>query len=193
MSDIKQIGGDHYGGNEFQHWDMVAQCGTDYFAAVATKYLRRWRDAGGVQDIQKAITYVDKLLSTPCEPSSDPASVDEFMTQYIEINSIPPREARASRLLFGWQTTMDLLEARAIMAEIIQHEVCTWEEMMPLLGKIKPDGWQGYTFEGAKENKYWFRCIVCRVRFPVAVDAPPVLHHECDGSKPSLAYVNQDR
>jgi hypothetical protein len=190
---VKQIGGTHYGGSEFQHWDMVLQCGTDYCAAVATKYLRRWRDAGGIQDIQKAISYVDKLLSVPyaLKPTSSPTNVDELMIQYIAINNLPAREARASRLLFGWQNTMDLLEARVLMTEIIQAEVCSWEEMMPLLDKIKPDGWQGFTFEGAKENRYWFRCTVCRVRFPVAPEAPPVLHHECDGSKPTLAYVAQ--
>jgi len=190
---MKQVGGTHYGGNEFQHWDMVAECKTDYFASVATKYLVRWRSKGGIQDVQKAITYIDKLLSSLLKPTGDPVKVDQHIAQYVEINKLGAREAQASRLLFGWQSTMDLLEARVILTEIIQAEVCQWEEMMPLLNQIKPDGWQGFTFEGLKENRSWFRCIYCRTRFSVAVDWPPILSHECDGSAPTLAYVKQDR
>jgi hypothetical protein len=188
---LKQIGGEHYGGNEFQHWDMVIECGTDYLAGVASKYLRRWRTKGGIQDVQKAIQYVDKLIEAGVEPTGSSVVADENIIRYVSMNELSTREAQASRLLFGWRTIDDLLEARAIMVEIIQAEVCSWPEMEPLMALIKPDGWQGYTFEGAKENRYWFRCIHCKLRFPVAIDSPPSLAHECDGSEPSLAYVRQ--
>jgi len=190
---MKQIGGNHYGGHEFQHWDLVAACKTDYFAAVATKYLVRWRSKGGIQDVQKAVTYIDKLIEAGIEPTGEMSIVEENMPRYVEMNKLPQLEAEASRLLFGWQTFDDLLEAREIMVRLIQVEVCSWPEMAPLLSQIKPDGWQGYTFEGAKENRYWFRCVHCRHRFHVAVDQPPSLSHECDGSAPTLAYVKQDR
>jgi hypothetical protein len=188
---LEQIGGDHYGGHDFQHWDMVIECRTDYLAGVATKYLRRWRDKGGIQDVQKAIQYVDKLVESAMVPTGDPVKVEDSMARYVTTNKLGAREAQASKILFAWQTFDDLLAARAIMLEIIQAEVCSWPEMAPIFNNIKPDGWQGYTFEGAKENRYWFRCVTCKHRFHVSVDSPPMLAHECDGSAPTLAYTRQ--
>lgn len=66
---VQQEGGDHYsrrGGQEaknFQHWDLVAELRLNYFVANATKYIMRWRDKNGIQDLKKALTYVDKLIA----------------------------------------------------------------------------------------------------------------------------------
>jgi hypothetical protein len=60
-----QIGGDHYkahGKPDLQHWDMVAMLKLDYFAASATKYLFRWKNKNGVQDLQKCRHYIAKRM-----------------------------------------------------------------------------------------------------------------------------------
>ena len=57
----KQVGGSHYAG-EYQHWDWAIDINLPYLESGATKYISRWRDKGGVQDIQKAIHYMEKAL-----------------------------------------------------------------------------------------------------------------------------------
>lgn len=57
----KQVGGNHYkkqGATE--HWDIVDQWGLDYFQGQITKYVMRWRDKGGLQDLEKASHFLEK-------------------------------------------------------------------------------------------------------------------------------------
>jgi hypothetical protein len=58
----KQIGGDHYQA-EYQHWDFVADNGLGYLEGCATKYLARWPKKNGLQDLQKALHYCEKMRS----------------------------------------------------------------------------------------------------------------------------------
>lgn len=55
-----QYGGDHYMRHHIQHWDMVYECGLDYYVACATKYIGRFRDKNGMQDLNKAQHYMFK-------------------------------------------------------------------------------------------------------------------------------------
>ena len=59
-----QVGGEHYrtSGDEIQHWDFAALRGYDYFQGAATKYIDRWREKNGAEDIRKAIHYLQKYL-----------------------------------------------------------------------------------------------------------------------------------
>jgi hypothetical protein len=57
----RQVGGNHYQ-SRYQHWDYIAEAfGTDYFKGVITKYLVRWRRKNGVEDLEKALHYTEKL------------------------------------------------------------------------------------------------------------------------------------
>lgn len=56
----RQVGGNHYQGREYQHWDFVTDVKLPYLLGCATKYVSRWRDKNGVQDLEKAIHYIDK-------------------------------------------------------------------------------------------------------------------------------------
>lgn len=72
MSDTandRQHGGDHYkkhGKSGEQHWDRVARiygpASYVYFASCATKYIERYREKGGITDLEKARHYIDKLI-----------------------------------------------------------------------------------------------------------------------------------
>lgn len=64
-----QVGGTHYQdnavqcphcGGTLQHWDIYKFF--PYIEGVITKYLWRWRDKNGVQDLDKARHYLDKLF-----------------------------------------------------------------------------------------------------------------------------------
>lgn len=72
-----QHGGTHYVKHgRLQHWDVVAHFGLGYFEGQATKYLFRWRDKGGILDLEKAIHYIQKLIELEQGKGADPDIVE---------------------------------------------------------------------------------------------------------------------
>jgi len=57
-----QIGGDHYKEKTIQPWDFIAANQLGYFEGNIVKYVSRWRDKGGINDLKKARHYLDKLI-----------------------------------------------------------------------------------------------------------------------------------
>lgn len=64
-ANAKQISGDHYKkyGN-LQPWDVVIAWQMGYLDGTALKYLARWKDKGGIDDLKKAIHFIEKLIET---------------------------------------------------------------------------------------------------------------------------------
>jgi hypothetical protein len=54
-----QVGGDHYAA-EYQHWDWAMDVHLGYFEAAASKYIGRWYKKNGLQDLEKARSYLIK-------------------------------------------------------------------------------------------------------------------------------------
>ena len=61
-ADRTQIGGTHYSKLAIQPWDYVAANDLGYFEGSVVKYVTRWRDKGGVEDLKKARHFLDKLI-----------------------------------------------------------------------------------------------------------------------------------
>lgn len=62
-----QIGGDHYRKLVIQPWDamqewMSGEQFAGYLQGNILKYIVRYRDKGGVEDLKKARHYLDKLI-----------------------------------------------------------------------------------------------------------------------------------
>jgi len=57
-----QHGGNHYMNLGMKPWDYVAVNNLGFFEGNAIKYLTRWRDKGGIEDLRKAGHYIDKLI-----------------------------------------------------------------------------------------------------------------------------------
>lgn len=57
----RQVGGEHYMGS-IQHWDFAAQRGYDYFQGQITKYVDRWKNKNGLQDLKKAQHFLEKYI-----------------------------------------------------------------------------------------------------------------------------------
>ena len=79
-----QVGGTHYQGKEVQPWDALqswlsheAFCG--FLTGNIVKYVSRWRQKGGVEDLRKAKHYIEKLIETtlgaPQSANPGPASI----------------------------------------------------------------------------------------------------------------------
>ena len=62
-ADVQQVGGTHYAG--VGHWDLMDGYDIAYLPATATKYVVRWRKKGGVEDLKKAVTYLQKMDGLP--------------------------------------------------------------------------------------------------------------------------------
>ena len=75
-ADDKQIAGDHYKKLDPEPWNVIIKWNLGYLEGTALKYIARWRDKGGIDDIKKAIHFLEKLveLNTPVSnnlPSSE--------------------------------------------------------------------------------------------------------------------------
>ena len=59
----RQIGGDHYKKGGEEHWDRQWRLyGRGYFVGCITKYVERYHDKNGIQDLEKAKHFLDKLI-----------------------------------------------------------------------------------------------------------------------------------
>jgi hypothetical protein len=58
----KQEGGSHYKGFSIQPWDAIIDWKLGYLDGAAMKYISRWRSKGGIEDLKKAIHYLEKLI-----------------------------------------------------------------------------------------------------------------------------------
>jgi len=62
-----QVGGEHYRDKTIQPWDaMQAWMTPEQFKGFlwgnVIKYIARWQDKGGIEDLRKARHYMDKLI-----------------------------------------------------------------------------------------------------------------------------------
>jgi hypothetical protein len=62
----KQVGGSHYKTN-IEPWDAITDWGLGYLDGSAVKYLSRWHKKGGVQDLEKAVHFLQKLIEVENE------------------------------------------------------------------------------------------------------------------------------
>ncbi len=69
----RQVGGDHYKIVGEEHWDRVWRLwGRGYFVGQITKYLERYPQKNGLDDLKKAQHFLEKLIeleSTPWTPA----------------------------------------------------------------------------------------------------------------------------
>jgi hypothetical protein len=57
-----QIAGTHYKSKAIQPWDYIVANNLGYLEGNIVKYVSRWRDKGGLDDLRKARHYLDKLI-----------------------------------------------------------------------------------------------------------------------------------
>jgi hypothetical protein len=67
----RQVGGQHYRATSIQHWDFAAANNLDYFQGQITKYVVRWKDKNGIEDLKKARHFLDKYIEL-AEQSATP-------------------------------------------------------------------------------------------------------------------------
>ena len=58
----QQIGGAHYAVKAIQPWDFIIANNIGYLEGNIIKYISRWKDKGGIQDLEKAKHFIDLLI-----------------------------------------------------------------------------------------------------------------------------------
>ena len=58
----QQVGGAHYADKEIQPWDYIIANDLGYLEGNVVKYVSRWKDKGGIEDLKKAQHYLQKLI-----------------------------------------------------------------------------------------------------------------------------------
>ena len=62
--DEKQYGGDHYKKLDPEPWNVILAWKLGYLDGTALKYIARWKDKNGLEDLRKAIHFLEKLIET---------------------------------------------------------------------------------------------------------------------------------
>lgn len=87
----EQVGGEHYRRHgTLQHWDVVNHFGLDYFQGQITKYVMRWKDKNGLQDLKKARHFLDKyieLAEGESRGESNSVSAWQTVARYVDANA----------------------------------------------------------------------------------------------------------
>lgn len=58
----KQVGGTHYADKGIQPWDYVIANNMGYLEGCIVKYITRYKDKNGLEDLKKAKHYLEKLM-----------------------------------------------------------------------------------------------------------------------------------
>ena len=61
-ADDTQIGGSHYNDKTIQPWDYIIANDLGYLEGNVVKYISRWKNKNGVEDLKKAQHYLSKLI-----------------------------------------------------------------------------------------------------------------------------------
>lgn len=62
-----QVGGTHYSDLKIEPIQFIEANGLDYCEGNAVKYLSRWKSKNGLQDLEKAKWYVERLIQVETE------------------------------------------------------------------------------------------------------------------------------
>ncbi len=122
-ANTKQVAGTHYNAGEsgIQHWDVIHANDVCYLVGCATKYLTRFRKKNGLQDLQKALHYTEKLIEVNARVQGHSwENVDQYTLEtFFADNGIVGPEREPIRLLLNWITPSDLKVAKMWIETLI--------------------------------------------------------------------------
>lgn len=118
----RQEGGLHYKVASYQHWDFVVKVGLNYLEGNTTKYVTRARRKGGIEDLRKALHYLDKIAEQPGPTPPRPhitVPLAKEITEFAAANQLTDLERAYVWQIAFWQTPEDLKLARETLQAII--------------------------------------------------------------------------
>jgi hypothetical protein len=68
----EQVGGEHYKNKEIQPWDFISSNGMGYLEGCVIKYVSRFKEKNGLDDLNKAKHYLEKLIEVQYKADGTP-------------------------------------------------------------------------------------------------------------------------
>ena len=121
-ANLTQIGGKHYK-TQYEHWDFVLMVGMGYLEGCTTKYVARHRKKNGLEDLEKALHYLDKLIETPVDIHRrlHIEQIEQEVIKFAETNELQYAEEKYIFLLCTYVGLGDLKEARIVLTDIMAN------------------------------------------------------------------------
>ncbi len=147
-----QIGGDHYK-RDYQHWDWCIDINLSYLEGNATKYICRWREKGGIKDLNKASHYLTKALEAFLETrylnhswhnTSTPRmrnGAQHHTNNFIMGLNVSHKEQAILLGIAAWRTETDLISVIELLNDFIKENIK--EPRKPSIEHPAPFGYDG--------------------------------------------------
>ena len=81
----KQVAGSHYKA-PIECWDYILANNIGYLEGTAIKYLTRWRKKNGVEDILKAIHFLEKLVEVERAKQEQHVDLTDVTKKWVQNN-----------------------------------------------------------------------------------------------------------
>lgn len=169
----KQVGGDHYkkaGATGEEHWDRQYRLfGPGYFVGCATKYIERYRDKNGKQDLEKAIHFVEKLieLEYPANPAMPVARTAAEVAGIIALENQMDAEAG------GAYVNQDP-DVHRLLVKADEGRLANADQVRQ---------YDAFIYEGGSTTEDFYRCKTCREHLTVPLRTNPHARHSCAAAK----------
>ncbi len=72
----------HYKDKPMQPWDYIIANNLNYLEGNVVKYVSRWRQKGGVEDLRKAKHYLEKLIEVETETPKSGSTLQSQQTTW---------------------------------------------------------------------------------------------------------------
>lgn len=89
----KQVGGSHYSKYEIEPIDFINKNNLSYMQGNAIKYIVRYKDKNGLEDLEKAKHYIDMMIIEEYQQNSHQdveytGVSDEYVYEYMPFNEL---------------------------------------------------------------------------------------------------------
>jgi len=128
-ADEYQVGGDHYRKMAHQPQHLTRSYGLGGFEHSAIKYVSRWRNKGGIDDLRKALHFCEMLIENENRfiQIGQPKGFDLPLTsnEYCSDNDLGDLETIVVMCLCRWDRLLNphyLKQAREAVLELIHVE-----------------------------------------------------------------------
>ena len=132
----KQVAGTHYQPVEggVQHWDYCVRSNTPNLEYAASKYLSRWRKKNGLQDLEKALHYVEKRLESiklHVGALRGGSLIQPLFTKFLTDNNISTPESIILYQMMHWKRAEELEQSAEQIKLLIAKEAAEILENTP--------------------------------------------------------------
>lgn len=136
-----QVGGTHYKGVSYQHWDLAWDMHLEHFPAAISKYGTRHGKKNGREDVEKAIHYAEKYLEVIAGVECPfPRLFEDYTPDgYLARREYNPRVTAYANMV--WQRYVEANQLRLEEASLIglivhPHDGAGVRKMLELLQAI---------------------------------------------------------